>query len=207
LKSVKHIFQRLDHGAIYLLIAGTYTPVCMLTNLEYGTTILVVEWGCAAIGLTITLVADLQRWGLFELVIYVTMGWVGCYSPRDVLYNVPYPAVVWLSVGGITYTSGIYFYITVRTVEVLSCSKRSSLIILMPPLVSLQGAKKKPMNHAIWHVFVMVGSIVHYIAIVGYVISDDPLANPHYYAAHWGPTIRQHLDIPYFTDLLEYIIS
>jgi hemolysin III len=134
-KRVLHIF---DHCAIYLLIAGTYTPF-LLVNLRgsWGWTLLAVIWGCAVLGILFKLwFAD--RFPIFSVSAYVAMGWLGVIAAQQVYAHVPLTGVVWIVLGGLAYSIGVVFY----------------------------ACKKIPHHHAIWHLLVMAGSTCHYVAIL-----------------------------------------
>ncbi|MFT7052632.1 MAG: hemolysin III [Psychromonas sp.] len=141
---LKKIFQKLDHVSIYLLIAGTYTPY-MLVSLENnnGLLMLILVWGFAIIGLLLDiLVAKRIEW--LQLSIYLLMGWICLFNYSDLQAAIPAAGVLWLTVGGIAYTGGIGFYI-------------------------LDSLNKLTHAHGIWHLFVLSGSICHFISIAGYV--------------------------------------
>lgn len=141
---LKKIFQKLDHVSIYLLIAGTYTPY-MLVSLENnnGLIMLILVWGLAVIGLLLDiLVAKRIEW--LQLSIYLLMGWICLFNYSDLQAAIPAAGVLWLTVGGIAYTGGIVFYV-------------------------LDSLNKLKHAHGIWHLFVLSGSISHFISIAGYV--------------------------------------
>jgi hemolysin III len=85
----------------------------MLCPFRSGLFMLVSEWVLAFCGLAITLQDNLKQWKFIELGIYITMGWLAIASPHDMLHSLPWPAVLWMLVGGVAYTAGLYFYITV----------------------------------------------------------------------------------------------
>ena len=133
----KHVLHMFDHCAIYLLIAGTYTPF-LLVNLRgsWGWTLLAVIWTCAVLGILFKLwFAD--RFPIFSVSAYVAMGWLGVIAARQVYAHVPLKGVVWIVLGGLAYSIGVIFY----------------------------ACKKIPHHHAIWHLLVMAGSTCHYVAI------------------------------------------
>ncbi len=141
----KRILRLLDHSAIYLLIAGTYTPFA-LVNLRgpWGWAILIAIWGLAIAG--IALQSKLIRLNkLVTALPYVAMGWVAVIAVKPLLDAVA-PGGLWLLVlGGLAYTAGTLFYVW----------------------------KRLPFHHAIWHGFVLLGSVLHFFSILFYVI---PLA-------------------------------
>lgn len=138
----KHIFKILDHAAIYLLIAGTYTPFCLvpLRN-NGGIALLGVIWGLAVVGMAVEAFWVYRpKW--VSVVIYLTMGWMVVFSIGDLLAVLD-PAGVWLLVaGGLCYTVGTAFYVL----------------------------KRVPYLHAIWHLWVLAGTVLHYFSILLYVI-------------------------------------
>lgn len=143
-RELKKIFQKLDHISIYLLIAGTYTPYMLVSLREYnGLLMLVLIWTMAVIGLLLDiLIAKRIEW--LQVLIYLAMGWICTLSYSDLQATVPAAGVTWLTAGGIAYTTGIVFYI-------------------------LDGFKKLPHAHGIWHLFVLSGSLCHFISIAIYV--------------------------------------
>lgn len=139
----KTVLQKLDHGAIYLLIAGTYTPFSLVTlRGPFGWTIFGIVWGLAAVGIAYDLWYGKQK-RIVPLVIYVTMGWLVVIVVRPLLQVLPLPGFLWLLGGGLLYTGGIFFYAL---------------------------DKRLAHGHGIWHLFVLGGSVAHFVAIIGYVL-------------------------------------
>ncbi len=138
----KRLLRVLDHSAIYLLIAGTYTPF-MLVNLRggWGWSLLAIIWGCAMAGI-LCKVFFVNRFPALSTALYVAMGWLVVVAVRPVLTHVSAAGVRWLVAGGVTYTLGVVFFATRRI----------------------------PYAHAIWHVFVVAGSICHYLAVLYAVV-------------------------------------
>jgi hemolysin III len=139
----KQVLQKIDHAAIYLLIAGTYTPFALVTlRGPWGWTLFGLVWGLALLGIVQELVWARGR-RILSLVIYVLMGWLVLIAFGPLLRALPGAGVAWLVVGGLLYTGGIVFY-----------------------------ALDKRLTHAhgVWHLFVMAGSACHFIAVLGYVI-------------------------------------
>jgi hemolysin III len=139
----KKIFQKLDHVAIYLLIAGTYTPFTLVTlRGTWGWTLFLVIWGLAILGIFIdSRHKDGSR--AIQMVIYLLMGWLVLIAMEPLVQALPTGALVLLVLGGVFYTSGIVFYVT-------------------------DGRVKHA--HGIWHLFVLAGSISHYLAILFYIL-------------------------------------
>lgn len=141
---LKQIFKKLDYASIYLLIAGTYTPYTLLPLRDSGGPfILLVVWSLAIVGI-LTDIFSSHRRELLQIGIYLVMGWFAVTEYDQVLAKIPTPGVVWLTIGGVGYTLGIIFYI-------------------------LDHHKKLTHAHGIWHLFVLMASICHFISIIGYV--------------------------------------
>lgn len=141
----KSVFQKLDHSAIYILIAGTYTPF-MLSSLRLVSpvrawTIFGIIWAMAIVGIIFDIFASKKyRW--ISVVFYLVMGWMIVTSLGPLYTQIHQGGVMWLSIGGACYTVGAIFYIL----------------------------KKMPYSHAIWHLFVLAGSITQFFAILWYVL-------------------------------------
>lgn len=140
--SIKAIFQVLDHCAIYLLIAGTYTPF-LLISLKgiWGYSLMAVIWGLAIFGVIFKICYG-DRHPKISLLTYLLMGWLILIAGTEMIARVPVEGLVLLAAGGLVYTLGTIFFIWDRL----------------------------PYNHAIWHLFVLGGSICHFFAIYEYVI-------------------------------------
>jgi len=140
--NAKALFQKVDHTAIYLLIAGTYTPFTLVTMRgAWGWTIFGIVWGLAVAGI-IQELALTTKHRILSVVIYLVMGWVVVVAIRPLMKVLPAWGMVWLVAGGLFYTIGVVFYVL---------------------------DKKFRHGHGIFHVFVLAGSISHYIAILWYV--------------------------------------
>ena len=138
----KSLFQKIDHAAIYVLIAGTYTPFALVTlRGAWGWSVFGVIWGLALVGIAQdTFWATRRR--VLSVVIYLLMGWFAIVAIRPLARALPAPGMVWLVAGGLFYTIGVIFY----------------------------GLDKKiPHGHGIFHLFVLAGSVCHYITIFMYV--------------------------------------
>lgn len=140
----RKLFRAFDHSAIFLLIAGTYTPF-LLVNLQgpWGWSLLGIIWGIALLGITLRLVWR-RRQKLLFVALYVGMGWVALVAIRPIAALVPEGGIALLVAGGIAYTAGVAFYLW----------------------------RRLPYNHAIWHLFVLAGSTCHFFAVYAYVIPD-----------------------------------
>ncbi len=138
----KYTLRILDHVAIFLLIAGTYTPfTVVLLRDGWGWTVLAGVWGIAIAGLLFKLFSA-HRFHPAATSLYLIMGWFGILLADPMSSALPTGALLLIAAGGLAYTSGIVFY----------------------------GWHSLPYSHAIWHVFVLVGSICHYIAVAFYVL-------------------------------------
>lgn len=138
----KSIMRILDHSAIFLLIAGTYTPF-MLVNLRgvWGWTLFGVVWTLALLGVLFQ-VSLLRRWQGISLSLYIGMGWVVVVAIKPMLNAVATGGLILLLLGGLAYTSGVIFYLW----------------------------KNLRYHHAIWHGFVLLGSMLHFFAVLFYVV-------------------------------------
>ncbi|WP_339917484.1 PAQR family membrane homeostasis protein TrhA [Yeosuana marina] len=137
----KHYFRIIDHISIYLLIAGTYTPVLLITlSHSMGWTLFWVVWGIAAFGVILKLFFT-GRFEVFSTSLYLFMGWLVIFDFAN-LSNALGNGILWLFAGGMAYTVGIVFYAIHRI----------------------------PYNHVIWHLFVLAGAICHFFMIFLYVI-------------------------------------
>ena len=139
----KDILRKLDHLSIYLLIAGTYTPFCLVTlRGAWGWTLFGVVWGLAVIGM-LQEIKPRSEARIMSLVIYAVMGWVVVIAIKPLLERIDTAGFVWLAAGGLLYTIGIVFYAF---------------------------DSRFRHWHGIWHLFVIGGSLAHYVAIAFYVI-------------------------------------
>ena len=142
----RHVFQVLDHAAIYLLIAGTYTPFTLVSlRGGLGWTIFGVEWGLAAAGIVFKSVArgaySNRRLEVLSALVYLFQGWFVVVAVRPLAQAVGWHCMAWLGAGGLAYTLGIFFFALDRL----------------------------RFFHAAWHIFVLAGSMAHYFAILFYV--------------------------------------
>src|SRR3954471_19287083 len=109
--AAKAVFQRIDHAAIYLLIAGTYTPFTLITlRGPWGWSLFGVSWGLAALGIVQELTLG-RRTRSVSMVLYVLMGWLALVAVRPLLEALPAAGTAWLVAGGVIYSAGIYFFI------------------------------------------------------------------------------------------------
>jgi len=139
----KAILQKFDHHAIYLLIAGSYTPFTLVTlRGAWGWTLFGTIWGLAVLGMVVDSLHNKQARRILPMVIYIVMGWLVLIAFKPLLAALPTAAVLWLVAGGLFYTLGTVFYAL---------------------------DKKLRHAHGIWHLFVLAGSVSHYLAVLLYV--------------------------------------
>ncbi len=143
----RHVFHILDHSSIYLLIAGTYTPFCLVTlRGPLGWTIFGVEWGLAVSGVVFKSFA-IGRFEVISTMVYLVQGWFIVVAVGPLFHSsLSWHGVMWLGAGGLAYTLGIVFFALDRL----------------------------RYFHALWHLFVLAGSIAHYFAILFYVVPARP---------------------------------
>lgn len=141
---LKKIFQKIDHISIYLLIAGTYTPYMLISLGDgNGPMMLGFVWGLAVVGVLLDVLIP-RRIEVLQIPIYLVLGWVCVLEFSNLQAAIPMVGMVWLTIGGIAYTVGVVFYV-------------------------LDNMNKLPHAHGIWHLFVLLGSISHFVSVVGYV--------------------------------------
>lgn len=133
----KHIFRVLDHSSIFLLIAGTYTPLTLVAvGGPWGWSLFGSIWALAAIGVLLNTIAH-GRWRWLSISLYVSMGWLVVIAIRPLVASVTTGVLVLIVAGGLSYTLGLVFY----------------------------GWRRLPYGHAVWHLFVLAGSVLHYLAV------------------------------------------
>ena len=140
-EKARHVFKIIDHASIYLLIAGTYTPFTLVTIREDGGWwLFAIVWALAAIGIALEAFWVYRpRW--VSVVVYLGMGWLAVFMIRPLMSNLE-PAGIWLLLaGGLAYTVGTIFYVL----------------------------KRVKFMHAIWHLWVLAGSVLHFLAVMLYV--------------------------------------
>ena len=138
----KRVFRVLDHGAIFLLIAGTYTPFTFgALRGAWGWTLFGLVWGMAILGLVMK-VAGVMRTPRLSTGLYLAMGWLIVIAIRPLWMKVPLPGLLWLLAGGIAYTGGVAFY----------------------------AAERIRYSHFVWHLFVVLGTTCHFFAVLWYAV-------------------------------------
>jgi hemolysin III len=136
----KRVLRVLDHSAIFLLIAGTYTPFALgALRGPWGWGLLGAVWGLAIAGIALKAVAGV-RYPVLSTSLYLGMGWLVLVAARPLLRSVPAWGVFWLLAGGLAYTAGVGFF----------------------------AARRLPFAHFVWHLFVVLGTTCHFIAVLRY---------------------------------------
>lgn len=140
----KEFFRKLDHAAIYLLIAGTYTPFTLITlRGAWGWSIFGAIWGLAVVSIVLDTVLPEKGPRIWQGVVYVAMGWLIVVALKPLLQALPAAGFNWLLAGGILYTVGVIFFAL---------------------------DEKLPHAHGIWHLFVLTASVCHFFAILFYLV-------------------------------------
>jgi len=138
----RHVFHVLDHSAIYILIAGTYTPFTLISlRGPLGWILFAVVWALAVAGVVFKSLA-VDRFAVASTVVYLLQGWLAVVVVRSLLHAIGWHGMFWLLAGGVAYTFGVLFFALDRL----------------------------RYFHAAWHIFVMAGSIAHYFAVYFYVV-------------------------------------
>lgn len=140
---IKSIFKVIDHAAIFVLIAGNYTPFALIPlHGNLGWFVFFFVWSLAALGIVFQCFAA-KRFRIIRTLCYLAMGWFAIFIIKPLLETIPEAAIWWLVAGGLCYTVGSIFYLV----------------------------KKLPYSHVIWHVFVLAGSACHFYAVFRYVLA------------------------------------
>ena len=144
--TAKKVLQVMDHCSIFLLIAGTYTPIALTSLRAYspklGWTVFAVVWGLAVIGITLNAI-DLKKYKVFSMICYLFMGWCIVFAAKPTYLAIGMGGVTFLVAGGVAYTIGALIYML---------------------------CKKKRYAHSIFHIFVVLGSILQFFSILFYII-------------------------------------
>jgi hemolysin III len=136
----KRVFNIFDHGAIFLLIAGTYTPFTLgVLRGVWGWSLLIVVWILAILGVVLKSVAGAKSTKL-STGLYLAMGWLAVFAIKPFWLNMPAAGLIWLVAGGVMYSAGVAFFV----------------------------AERIRYSHFIWHLFVMAGTACHVVAVIGY---------------------------------------
>lgn len=146
LPRAKHVLRVIDHSLIFFLIAGTYTPFTLVTlRGPWGWSLFGFTWGLAIVGVIFKIFAT-GRYEKVSLAIYLGMGWCAVAAIEPLLENMESGGLALMLAGGLTYSGGVAFYLWQRL----------------------------RYHHAIWHLFVLAGSVLHYFAILYYVVPGPP---------------------------------
>ena len=138
--SIKRRVRVIDHSAIFLLIAGTYTPFTLgILSGSIGTELLIAEWFLAGAGITMHAVSGIRHRKI-ETMLYLIMGWLVLIAIKPLLIIMPLAGLIWLFAGGFSYTIGVPFY----------------------------AARQTRYSHFVWHIFVLAGTICHFMAVIHY---------------------------------------
>jgi hemolysin III len=138
----KHVLRFFDHSAIYLLIAGTYTPFTLgVLRGAWGWSLLGSIWGLAIFGVVVKSVGGFHMRGL-STALYLAMGWLVIIAARPLYLNVAPWGLFWLAAGGVAYTGGVAFY----------------------------ASRRMPYAHFVWHLCVMAGTACHFVAVLNYSV-------------------------------------
>lgn len=139
-ESAKHFFRLFDHCAIFILIAGTYTPFSLgVLRGPWGWTLLGIVWTLAVFGIAVKTISG-TRHSWLTMVLYLLMGWLAVVATKPILALVPLPGILLILAGGIAYTGGLAFF----------------------------AAHRIRYNHFIWHLFVIAGTTCHFFAVLWY---------------------------------------
>ena len=141
-RKAKLVFRVLDHTTIFLLIAGTYTPIALITlRGALGWVIFGVEWGVAILGIILNSIS-IERFKVFSMIGYVVCGWMVVIAFVPLVNSMPFSGFMYLLGGGLFYTIGLLFY-KLKNVRYM---------------------------HSIWHMFVLVGALLQYVCVAYYVL-------------------------------------
>lgn len=142
-KRVKDILQKVDHAAIYILIAGTYTPFTLISLPQaWGWSLFAIIWGLALAGILFQVFFYREKYRILSALLYLAMSWLIIFAIKPLVSSVPVGGLYWLLAGGIFYSSGVWFYIR----------------------------KTNPLNHVVWHLFVLAGALSHFLAVFIYLL-------------------------------------
>lgn len=147
------LLRKLDHSAIFILIAGTYTPVCVnLLSGFWQWGMFSIIWALAVIGsISKIVLINTPRW--FTALVYLIMGWLGVLGFSEIFAVLPIGALIWLALGGIVFTLGAIVYIT-------------KMMNFFPGVFGF---------HEVWHIFVIVGCLCHFVLMAVYVAPAPPM--------------------------------
>ncbi|MBE7075895.1 MAG: hemolysin III family protein [Clostridiales bacterium] len=141
----KKVFRIFDHCSIFLLIAGSYTPYCLVTlspEPAWGYTLFSIVWGLSILGIVLNGV-NMYRWQALSMTLYIALGWCILLAIVPLLRNLAFNGFLWLLAGGIAYTIGAIFFAFGHKVKYI---------------------------HSVWHLFVLLGSVLQFVSILFYVV-------------------------------------
>lgn len=146
--TAKKVMQVIDHCSVFILISGTYTPIALTSLREYSTalgwTVFGVVWGVSALGITLNAI-DLKKYNVFSIICYLAQGWCIILTGKAAIKAIGTEGFLWLLAGGIAYTIGAVLY-------------------------GIAGKKTVRYMHSVFHIFVVIGSILQFVAIFLYVL-------------------------------------
>ena len=144
----KKVMQVIDHCSVFILISGTYTPIALTSLREYNTvlgwSVFGVVWGVSALGITLNAI-DLKKYNVFSIICYLAQGWCIILTGKTAVKAIGTEGFLWLLAGGIAYTIGAVLY-------------------------GIAGKKTVRYMHSVFHIFVVLGSILQFFAILFYVL-------------------------------------
>ncbi len=147
-ETAKKVMQVIDHCTIFILIAGTYTPIALcslrMKNTALGWVIFGIVWGVSALGITLNAI-DLKKYNVFSIICYLGLGWCIIFTGKSAIEAIGLKGFWWLLAGGISYTVGAVLY-------------------------GIAGKKVHRYMHSVFHIFVVLGSILQYVSILLYVL-------------------------------------
>lgn len=147
-ETAKKVLQIIDHCAVFILISGTYTPIALVSLREYnpalGWVVFGVVWGVSALGITLNAI-DLKKYNIFSIICYLAQGWCIILTGKSAISAIGKNGFLWLLAGGIAYTVGAVLY-------------------------GIAGKKTVRYMHSVFHIFVVLGSFLQFVAILEYVL-------------------------------------
>lgn len=149
-ETAKKVMQVIDHCTVFILIAGTYTPITLCSlrqhNVALGWTVFGIVWGVSILGITLNAI-DLKKYHVFSGICYIALGWCIVLTGKSAIIAIGYKGFAWILAGGIAYTIGAVLY-------------------------AIAGRKVHRYMHSVFHIFVVIGSILQYFGILFYVLGD-----------------------------------
>ena len=144
----KKVMQVIDHCSVFILIAGTYTPIALVPLREYSTalgwTIFGIVWGVSALGIALNAI-DLKKYNVFSVICYIALGWCIVFTGKTAVDAIGLKGFLWLLAGGISYTVGAVLY-------------------------GIAGHSVHRYMHSVFHIFVVIGSILQYFCVIFYIL-------------------------------------